>query len=251
VYRHVAEVEKEWLMERGLCHQLLRGLESLVGLTRPNEHDAGSAVLRATCAIRYGRPDPTRLCAYARALLADAWQAAVPAPVATPAASVRRGPGPRCGVVTIDDGTHVRWASSLSHSAAGPAAAAAVLIQPIDVVGEDRPWTIGVDVEPVHRRVRPGVRRMITPIAEAEAPAVATGRIPILATICAKEALFKSDVAQTGRVLADYAWIEAEPFGRHGWRGTARAAGESTARFTLAVTRHDDAWVAVALSPPR
>lgn len=89
---------------------------------------------------------------------------------------------------------------------------------------------------------------MITPSHHTEAPAVASGWIPILATICAKEALFKCDAAQGARALADYAWIEARPFGHNGWRGTATAAGESTARFTLAVKRYDDAWLAVALS---
>jgi hypothetical protein len=142
----------------------------------------------------------------------------------------------------------VWWASSLAHSAAGPAVVAAILEGPIDGPGPGRSWTIGVDVEPTRRFVHRGVCRMISSTSDGEAFAVANGHVPLLAMICVKEAVFKCDVFRDGRVLADYAWIEARPFGTNAWRGTVKAAGESTARFTVAVTECEGMWVAAAVS---
>jgi hypothetical protein len=88
---------------------------------------------------------------------------------------------------------------------------------------------------------------MISSITDTEAVAVANGQVPLLATICVKEAVFKSDVAQDGRVLADYAWIEARPFGSSAWRGTVKAAGDPTARFMVAVAKFEGMWVAAAV----
>jgi hypothetical protein len=89
---------------------------------------------------------------------------------------------------------------------------------------------------------------MISSTSETEAFAVVNGHVPLLATICVKEAVFKSDVSQEGRVLADYAWIDVQPCSANAWQGTVRAVGESTARFTVAVAECEGLWVAAAVS---
>ena len=201
------------------------------------------------CAIRCERVTATNLREAARSLLEDAWHSIAPANAKTPEESFRHGPRPRCGLYNDRGGGTVCWASSLAHSAAGPAVAAAVLMGPIDASGQDHGWTIGVDVEPTLRFVHGGVRGMISSTSDTEAFAVENGDVPLLATICVKEAVFKSDVSQDGRVLADYAWIEVQPFGSNAWHGTVRATGESTARFTVAVAACEGMWVAAAVSP--
>jgi hypothetical protein len=186
--------------------------------------------------------------ARARFLLARVWAAVAPADVALPPQSLRRGPGPRAGVVATGAAAGLRWSSSISHSAAGPVAAAAVVLQPIDRSVEGPGITIGVDVEPVQRFVHPGVARLIAARAGAEAPPVSNGRVPLLAVACVKEAIFKADRWQSSRTLADYAWIEAWRTEDDGWCGVAEAVGDRTQRFTVGVLRVKGYWLAFALA---
>jgi len=233
---------------RESTRESLAPLERLFESTLRASHEADMRSSRVSCAIRCERVAATNLSEAARAVLADTWHSIAPAKAKPPEESFRHGPRPRCGVYNDRGGGTVCWASSLAHSAAGPAVVAAVLEGPIDAPGQDHGWTIGVDVEPTRRFVHGGVRRMIAPISDTEAFAVANGQVPLLATICVKEAVYKSDVAQDGRVLADYAWIEARLFGSNAWHGTVKAAGESTARFMVAVADCEGMWVAAAVS---
>jgi len=107
---------------------------------------------------------------------------------------------------------------------------------------------IGLDIEPYHRFVHPGVARMITSTGAAEATPVSSGTIPLLALLCVKEAIYKSDPLQSGRTLADYAWIEAHRFMDHGWCGIAEAVCDRTQRFTVAAACIKGNWLAVALA---
>jgi hypothetical protein len=189
-----------------------------------------------------------RLRARARETLAEAWAAVAPAAVALPPQSLRRGPGPRAGAVATSAAAGLWWSSSISHSAAGPVAAAAVAVQPIGR-GVDGPGiTIGVDIEPVQRFVHPGVARLIAARAVAEAPPVSNGEVPLLAVVCTKEAIYKADRQQSGRTLADYAWIEAQRTDDNGWCGVAEAVGDRTQRFSVAVSRVQGNWLAFALA---
>jgi hypothetical protein len=83
-----------------------------------------------------------------------------------------------------------------------------------------------------------------------EADAIVDGRVPLLAVICAKEAAYKADVLQPGKVLADYAWIRCEQVGTAEWRGAVTAAQEREARFEVRVARTAGRWLAVALGNP-
>lgn len=188
-----------------------------------------------------------RLEEHGRWLLSGAWEAVAPASVAVPPESMRRGPGPRAGLVAIGPPAGLWWSTSISHAAAGPVVAAAVAIQRIDRSAGDPRITIGVDVEPVHRFVHPGVARMIAARAVAEAAPVLSGAVPLLAVSCVKEAIYKADRRQGGRELADYAWIEARRTGDAGWCGVAIAGGDPTQRFSIGVICAEDSWLAVAL----
>jgi hypothetical protein len=235
-------------LHRDPTHESLAPLERFVESTLRASLDANMRRSPIICAIRCERVAATNLSEAARAVLADAWHSIAPANAKTQEESFRHGPRPRCGVYNDRGGGKVCWANSLAHSAAGPTVVAAVLEGPIDASGQDHGWTIGVDVEPTLRFVHGGVRGMVSSTSDTEACAVVNGYVPLLATICVKEAVFKSDVSQDGRVLADYAWIEARPFGSYAWHGTVKAAGESTARFVVAVAEYEGMWVAAAVS---
>jgi len=142
------------------------------------------------------------------------------------------------------------WSSSISHSAAGPdaVAAVAVAVQPIDRSVEGPGIAIGVDIEPVQRFVHPGVARLIAARAGAEALPVSNGKVPLLAVACVKEAIYKADQRQSGRTLADYAWIEARRTEDDGWCGVAEAVGDRTQRFDVRVLRVRGNWLALALA---
>lgn len=181
-------------------------------------------------------------------LLEKAWAAVAPAAVALPAESLRRGPGPRAGLVVTDSTTGLWWSSSISHSAAGPVLAAGVAVQPAEFAGDGPGITIGVDIEPIRRFVHPGVARLIAARWVAEAPPVSSGAVPVLAVACVKEAIYKADRRQSGRTLADYAWIEARRTEDDGWCGTAKAVVDSAQRFSVGVFRFRGNWVALALA---
>ena len=213
------------------------------GECHPREADAAawiSIVCTCGCADRLG--------ARARETLARAWAAVAPATVALPPQSLRRGPGPRAGAVAISASAGLWWSSSIAHSAAGPVAAAAVAVQPIDRSVDGPGITIGVDIEPVGRFVHPGVAQLIAARAGAEAPPVSNGIVPLLAVGCVKEAIYKADRWQSGRILADYAWIQAQRTKDDGWCGVAEAVGYRTQRFDVSVLRVRGNWVAFALS---
>ena len=203
--------------------------------------DAASCIMVSTCACA------DQLEAQARELLAGAWAAVAPEAVALPPESTRRGPGPRVGVVTTRASGRLWWSSSISHSAAGSVVAAAVAVQPIDC-GVDGPGiTIGVDVEPVNRFVHPGVARLIAAHGVEEAPPVSNGTLPLLAVACVKEAIYKADRRQSGRTLADYAWIDARPTEHGGWCGIAMAADDSLERFAVTLACSGKYWIAGVL----
>lgn len=126
--------------------------------------------------------------------------------------------------------------------------AAAVAVQPIARRVEGPGIAIGVDVEPVWRFVHPGVARLIAARAGAEALPVSNGRVPLLAVACVKEAIYKADQRQSGRTLADYAWIEAQRTEDDGWCGVAETVGDRTQRFDVSVLRVRGNWLAFALS---
>jgi hypothetical protein len=191
---------------------------------------------------------PGQLDAQARHLLAEVWVAVAPPAIELPTESLRRGAGPRAGVAPGESIDRVRWSSSISHSAARPVVAAAVVVQPIDAVADGPRITIGVDVEPINRFVHPGVARMIAARADTESPLVASGAVPLLAVACVKEAIYKADPLQSGRMLADYAWIEARGTEDAGWCGTVTAVGDCTQCFTVAVCCVAGNWLAVALA---
>lgn len=204
--------------------------------------EAASCIMVCTCACA------DRLEAQARELLAGAWAVVAPEAVALPPESTRRGPGPRVGVVTTRAAGSFWWSSSISHSAAGSVVAAAVAVQPIDC-GVDGPRiTVGVDVEPVHRFVHPGVARMIATQAVAEAPPVSNGTVPLLAVACVKEAIYKADRRQCGRTLADYAWIDARRTEDCGWSGIAEAVGDRTQCFSVLAFHVRRNWLALAIA---
>jgi len=142
------------------------------------------------------------------------------------------------------------WASSFSQSASAEVVATALLTQSVDSVLRLSRLTIGIDVESAARVVHPGVTRMIKPRDVHEAGAVADGRVPLLAVICVKEAAYKADIRQSGRVLADYAWVTSEQVGAAGWKGVVTAAQEREARFDVRVTYTSGRWLAVALGIP-
>ena len=89
---------------------------------------------------------------------------------------------------------------------------------------------------------------MIAARADTESPLVMSGAVPLLAVACVKEAIYKADPLQSGRVLADYNWIEARATGNVGWRGTVTAVGDCTQCFTVAVCCVAGNWLAVALA---
>jgi hypothetical protein len=182
----------------------------------------------------------------ARKLLAGAWAAVAPAAVRLPAESLRYGSGPRRGAVASDGDGRLWWSTSIAHSAAGPVVAAAVVVQPIDRCRDGLGITVGVDVEPVNRFVHPGVARLLAARADREAAIVANGTVPLLVVVCAKEAAFKADPSQRGRVLSDYAWITAEAEGASGWCGVAIAGEDPRQHFFIRVIRVYDHWVAIA-----
>jgi hypothetical protein len=204
--------------------------------------EAASCIMIRTCACA------DQLEAQARELLAGAWASVAPEAVALPPESTRRGPGPRVGLAATGTGAKLWWSSSISHSAAGSVVAAAVAVQPIDcgVVGPG--ITVGVDVEPVHRFVHPGVARLIAAQAVAEAPPVSNGTVPLLAVACVKEAIYKADRRQSGRTLADYAWIEARPTENCGWSGIAEAVGDRTQCFSVLAIHFRRNWLALAIA---
>lgn len=215
------------------------------GECHPQEADA-AAWISIVCAC--GCAD--RLRARARETLTRAWTAIAPAAVALPPESHRCGQGPRAGAVATSAAAGLWWTSSISHSAAGPDAvtAAAVAVHPIDRSVDGPRITIGVDIEPVQRFVHPGVARLIAARAGAEAPPVSNGIVPLLAVACVKEAIYKADPWQSGRILADYAWIEAQLTNDDGWCGVAEAVGDRTQRFDVSVLRVRGNWLAFALS---
>jgi len=189
-----------------------------------------------------------RLGTVARKALAQAWAAVAPAAVVLPPQSLRRGSGPRVGVVATSATAGLWWSSSIAHSAAGPVAVAAVVVQPIARSVDGSRITIGVDIEPLERFVHPGVARLIAARSNADAVSVSSGRVPLLAVACAKEAIFKADRRQAGRTLADYAWIEALRTEDAGWCGVAEAVSDRTQRFSVGLLRVRGNWLAVAFS---
>ena len=87
----------------------------------------------------------------------------------------------------------------------------------------------------------------LRPRPECEAPGI--GRVPLLAQWCVKEAIFKADQRQEGRIIADYDWIQVRKIrGRtEGWQGWARHFREEETRFAVSVVRVGNVWVALAL----
>lgn len=164
-----------------------------------------------------------------------------------PKQCLRRGVGPRFGVVDQAVNQRIFWASSLSHSASAEVVATALLTQSVDSGRPSRPMTIGIDVESSTRVVHPAVARLIAPREVQEADAVADGHVPLLAVICVKEAVFKADVRQPGRVVADYAWVTSEQVGAAAWRGMVAAAQERVARFEVRVAHTAGCWLAIAI----
>ena len=190
-----------------------------------------------------GDPCDTR----ARELLAGVWAAIAPAAGPLPAQSLRHGPGPRAGVVATG-AAGLWWSSSVSYSASGPVAAAAVFVQRLSPQTSRPRVTIGIDIEPVGRFVHAGVARLVAARGVKEASLVAGGAVPLLAVVCVKEAVFKADPRQYGRVLADYAWITATAAGDSGWCGVAMAGGDPRERFVVRVTRKQKNWLALAVA---
>jgi hypothetical protein len=195
-------------------------------------------------AILWTHAHPERLNAQARHLLAEAWASVAPSSVALPPESLRRGAGPRAGLVSAGNAAWLWWSSSIAHSSAGPVVAAGVVVQAVDVVTNGPRITIGVDVEPFHRFVHPGVARLIAARTATEAPLVTSGMVPLLAVACVKEAIYKADPRQSGRTLADYAWIEARATEDAGWCGIAKVADEPSERFSVMVDRCGHNWLA-------
>lgn len=89
---------------------------------------------------------------------------------------------------------------------------------------------------------------MIAARVDTESPLVMSGAVPLLAVACVKEAIYKADPQQSGRTLADYAWIEARATEDAGWCGIAKAVGDCTQRFAVAVFCAAGNWLAVALA---
>jgi len=119
-----------------------------------------------------------------------------------------------------------------------------VVVQAVDG-GTDGPRiTIGVDVEPHNRFIYPGVARMIAARADTESPLVTSGMVPLLAVVCVKEAIYKADPRQSGRTLADYAWIEAHTTEDGGWCGIAKVADEPSEQFSVMIARCGHNWLA-------
>jgi hypothetical protein len=186
--------------------------------------------------------------AQANQLLAKAWATIAPASVTLPLESLRRGPAPRAGAVATDTSAKLWWSTSISHSAAGPVLAAGVAVQPVDRTENSPGITIGVDIEPMRRFVHPGVARLISARAVLEAPIVSSGAVPVLAVACVKEAIYKADRRQSGRTLADYAWIQARRTKDGGWCGIAEAVGDCTQQFIVRLFVCYGNWVALALA---
>lgn len=210
-----------------------------VGLLKNGE--AETAVRVGACGHAY------RLEAHGRRLLSEVWAGVAPVSVALPPGSMRRGPGPRAGLVATGPNAGLWWSTSIAHAAAGPVVAAAVVIQRIDQSAGSPGITIGVDIEPVKRFVHPGVARLIAARAGAEPP-VTNGKVPLLAVVCVKEAIYKADRRQSGRTLADYAWVEAWRGEADGWCGVSEAVDDRTQRFSVGVLRVRRNWVAFALA---
>lgn len=167
-----------------------------------------------------------------------------------PKQCLRRGVGPRFGVVDQLVDQRIFWASSLSHSASAKVVATALLTQSVESVLRVSRLTIGIDIESAARVVHRGVARLIKPRDLHEADSVADGLVPLLAMICVKEAAYKADVWQMGRVLADYAWVTSKQVGKAEWIGTVAAAQEREARFEIRVAYTAGRWLAVALGKP-
>gem|GEM_PF-3077237 len=167
---------------------------------------------------------------------------------------IRRGDGPRVGEgVTPGAQAEWLWAGSLSHSSPAGAALAGVLALPARDRKADRrqgPATavaLGVDIEPISRKLHPRMEGKLRPRPECEAPGVA--RVPLLAQWCVKEAIYKADQRQEGRIIADYDWIRVRKMRgqAEGWQGWARHHRERETRFAVAVVRVGNCWAAVAL----
>jgi hypothetical protein len=182
--------------------------------------------------------------------LQKAWGRSKPeAPL--PEAASRRGEGVREGILREGIlGTDSLWASSLSHSAPAQAAAAVVIRASRLGRRESVPLfpAVGIDLEPADRKLHPRMAGKLRPCPEAEAPGLE--RIPLLAVWCVKEAIYKSDRLQAGRIIADYNWVRARKWAavERGWTGWAQAQGESVPRFAVAVRLEGNCWVALALS---
>lgn len=204
------------------------------------------ATLQVTC--RRARPHEFRM--RAAEALRQSWMHAKASSRSFPKQCLRRGVGPRFGVVDQPGHQRICWASSLSHSASAEVVATALLTQSVDSVRQLSRLTIGIDIESAARVVHPGVARLIKSRDVREADAVADGQVPLLAVICVKEAVYKADRRQPGRLLADYAWVTSEQVGTAEWTGAVAAAQERVARFEVRVTYTSSGWLAVALGIP-
>lgn len=186
----------------------------------------------------------------AAAALRQSWKHTHASSRSFPEQCLRRGVGPRFGMVDQSGHKRICWASSISHSASAEVVATALLTQSVESVRRFNRLTIGIDIESATRTVHPAVARLIAPRAVREADAVADGGVPLLAVICVKEAAYKADVRQRGRVLADYAWVASEQVGAAEWKGTVAAAQEQAPRFEVWVAYTAGRWLAVALGIP-
>jgi len=182
--------------------------------------------------------------------LRDSWTRANGTPRSFPEQCYRRGVGPRYGIIHQLGHPRIFWASSLSHSASAEVVATALLTQSVESVRQVSRRTIGIDIESANRVIHRCVVRLITPRDVLEANAVADGRVPLLAVICVKEAAYKADVWQLGRVLADYAWVTSKQVGDADWIGTVAATHEREARFEVRVAYTAGRWLVVALGRP-
>lgn len=164
-----------------------------------------------------------------------------------PSDVLRGGSGPRFGFA---DGAvpPVYWASSLSHAASTGGVLTALLCQDARTVPEIGPVAIGVDTEAADRFVHTGVAALVVSVAGIEGQALASGAVPLVALTCAKEAMFKSDVKQSGRHLADYSWVSLAPTDDGGWLAIGSARGETKPRFRVLVVPRHGHWMAMALA---
>ena len=168
---------------------------------------------------------------------------------------IRRGDGPRTanGVVPGEGDGRAWWAGSLSHSGPAGAAVAGVLRLPAryrktaSKQDPTPPIALGVDIEPISRKLHPRMEGKLRPRPGSEAPGVT--RIPLLAQWCVKEAIYKADQDQQGRIIADYDWVQVRKMRgqAEGWQGWARHHQEDGPRFAIAVKRVGNCWVALAL----